>query len=271
MKIGSTIFVQVLDQRSETKFNVINIENSASGILSVLGKLKFQKENVVKAWVLDIDKKNKTFYCGNSYFGKFSISENITKRYIEALECLFNDQNNIKDTDISTLKGMVNRCLKYDQWDWYTTYQYLGYPEKFYLRQFVSDSINLRNQIRLNDLNYEKIHNILSQKDKLTLGSIYYLGNIIDNKEAINSSLAIAEFNNFIGEKKRDFIDICFRISSFKFGSFSLINLRNGIAHGDTDITDNISTDAFNSLYDLCLTNEDALIKSIVKTSLSSS
>lgn len=47
--------------------------------------------------------------------------------------------------DISTFKGMVNRCVKQGQWDWFTVYTKFGEPHSIKLRRTTPFMVELRN------------------------------------------------------------------------------------------------------------------------------
>lgn len=51
--------------------------------------------------------------------------------------------NNIPD-DLSRVKGIFNRTIKQDQWDWFTVYMYLDYPPVQNVRNIVSALASLR-------------------------------------------------------------------------------------------------------------------------------
>ena len=82
-------------------------------------------------------------------FGLSEISTRLAEEYASTITKLFSDYTDIEPQNISTLKGMCNRCIKHDQPDWKTTHQYLGYPDKKVLKSFVADSLTLRNDLRL--------------------------------------------------------------------------------------------------------------------------
>jgi hypothetical protein len=92
--------------------------NDNLGILQIKGKLKILKDGTVKCLAaFNMDKKTDVYLYGNAYFGKFSISQGITDRYINILRKLYDNPETLIADDISCLKGMCNRCLKKDQWD----------------------------------------------------------------------------------------------------------------------------------------------------------
>jgi cold shock CspA family protein len=45
---------------------------------------------------------------------------------------------------LSEAKGMMNRCVREDQWDWFTVFSELGSPSRQVLRQIVSYLVSLR-------------------------------------------------------------------------------------------------------------------------------
>jgi hypothetical protein len=59
-----------------------------------------------------------------------------------------NQQSEINLDDISTLKGMVNRCIKQDQWDWFTVYTKFGEPDPLKLRLIPPFIVELRNAFK---------------------------------------------------------------------------------------------------------------------------
>jgi cold shock CspA family protein len=52
---------------------------------------------------------------------------------------------------LSELKGMFNRCLRRDQWDWFTVHTELGRPEHKSMRQIVGALVGLRRAIKDGD------------------------------------------------------------------------------------------------------------------------
>jgi|688.fasta_scaffold185088_3 hypothetical protein len=73
-------------------------------------------------------------------FGMAPISANMQARYDDAIQAFLNlIDANLKreeiDLDhISQLKGMFNRCVRKDQWDWFSVYTELGNPPKLRAR-----------------------------------------------------------------------------------------------------------------------------------------
>ena len=198
MKVGKLINVKIIDSLDSDKFKVVDNDSGLYGTLSVKGRLKKQKDGTIKAWLIDFYEQKNTFYCGNAYFGKYSISEGISKKYTRIISNLLNDMDEINAEDLSILKGMANRCLKFDQWDWLTTYQYLGFPNKPYLRGFVKDTIIQRDKLREADKSQ-----LSSFVDKYSfmLNSMLFHLNQKSNIEYINYSKPTSEFDQVLWDK----------------------------------------------------------------------
>jgi len=148
MKPGDERRVRIVEYISDNKARVVDIDNDNPGLLQIKGKLKILKDGTVNAWLIQHDKKMGMYLYGNAYFGKFSISQGIADRYIRILKKLYDNPETLVADDISCLKGMCNRCLKKDQWDWFTTYKYLGYPAHPLLREFVADAVFQRDELK---------------------------------------------------------------------------------------------------------------------------
>lgn len=74
----------------------------------------------------------------------------------------------------------------------------------------------------------------------VTLGSIPFIGRDVNNERYIQESSVLQAFAQFLGDKKEVFTEICRSIDQYKIdnGMKSIVDLRNGIAHGDATITE---------------------------------
>lgn len=85
-------------------------------------------------WVYLIDGKKKTVLLSDSSFGQLPISDRMRPRYRTALAALAAILENPETAnvrmgqDISEAKGMFNRCIRKDQWDWLSVYRLFGEP-----------------------------------------------------------------------------------------------------------------------------------------------
>ena len=76
-----------------------------------------------------------------------------------------NQENEIDLDDISTFKGMVNRCIRQDQWDWFTVYTKFGEPDPTQMRPIPNFLTELRNAFKTS--NKDKIEKILKRPQVL--------------------------------------------------------------------------------------------------------
>ena len=148
MKTGDELRVKLIERVSDTKARVIDVENGNPGILLIKGQLRVRSDGTINSWLIQLNGRKGTYIYGNAYFGKFSISRSLVDRYVAILRKLFDNPQVLVADDISCLKGMANRCLRKDQWDWFTTYKYLGYPAHAILRKFVADAVVQRNLLK---------------------------------------------------------------------------------------------------------------------------
>lgn len=53
--------------------------------------------------------------------------------------------------DISIFKGLINRCIRQDQWDWFTIYAMFNYPDANYLKKIIPKIVELRKATKDNN------------------------------------------------------------------------------------------------------------------------
>lgn len=99
---------------------------------------------------------------------------------------------------------------------------------------------------------YLKTHEALIKKLKVhpTMGNISYIGRSVNDKRATQASNIINAFRLFLGQRKNVFIDICNALENYRIGAqrFRLVDLRNGIAHGDDKITNGIDKNCYDDV-----------------------
>ncbi|NVZ08214.1 hypothetical protein HW932_02935 [Allochromatium humboldtianum] len=353
MKLGRQLDVRIIDYISDRKARVVDENNKNPGILLIKGKPNERKNGIIKAWVIQYDRNQGLYLYANAYFGKHDISQGLTERYVGILRKMFDHPEELIDTDISFLKGMCNRCLKKDQWDWFTTYKYLGYPVHPVLREFVADALVQRDKLRTgdyvglpefrrkyqfmlssilfhlteeledenlyvdipipdfdqiqwkkmsydsrrnlkiaerifkksslfslmhyfvtleqefdghfiqpfidlhrnklsqtscHDVRYQRTHDVLVGKSRLTLGAVNFLSAHIKSNNACAKSEAVRMFSDFLELKRDAFSELCSLIAETRVNGIPLPQLRNGLAHGDVDVTAHIDGAAFDNL-----------------------
>ena len=154
MKSAGLVRLKVLSQPTGDHVKVLNVDTNQIGILILKNALKVDKDGFVRnAWLMRKADKHKLPLYGNSYFGRWDIRPNLQDEYLRVISALYKKPDIIAPEDISILKGMCNRCLRRDQWDWFTTYTYLGCPERDCLRRFVLESAHIRDELRIGNRN----------------------------------------------------------------------------------------------------------------------
>lgn len=99
-------------------------------------------------------------------FGMAPLKSNTDYNYKKATYSVWEilmdlNQNEIKIDDISIFKGLINRCIRQDQWDWFTVYTKFGEPDPQNLKPIPHQLTELRNAIK--EINKDKI-NLVSKK-----------------------------------------------------------------------------------------------------------
>lgn len=107
-------------------------------------------------------------------FGMAPISERMQARYDAAVQTVLDlidgnltfDEVNL-DT-ISELKGMFNRCIRQDQWDWFSVFTELGTPPYHDMNKIVGALIDFRRAIKeQNSAEFEQAKNLLIDNNLL--------------------------------------------------------------------------------------------------------
>ena len=112
-------------------------------------------------------------------FGMSDISPTMSRRFNNAVNVMsffLSDRLSPDDVDldaISELKGMFNRSLRKDQWNWFTVYDRLGCPPRGEMNSIVSRLVKLRESLK--EHNFEQA---LLIRDDLVNGTLpTYLSN----------------------------------------------------------------------------------------------
>jgi hypothetical protein len=102
-----------------------------------------------RAWIYRIDDRTNTVYLTLSRFGAYPISDRMRPRYNRAARALLGlfagEPANAESLNaVSEAKGMYNRILRRDQWDWLSVYKALNRPTTLEASQVVQWLIELR-------------------------------------------------------------------------------------------------------------------------------
>lgn len=174
---GRDVYLNLLQERAYTSNHY-----PSSDIARVVAEEKrqsLQKENP-ECKILEYDIEDfKDMGDSNrkpSSFGTSAISKRLLNSYRITINAIFADYMVLSDKDISCLKGMCNRCIKHDQTDWKTTFEYLGTPDSGVLRSFVRDAKILRDCIRAD--NYDAVIVFREKYRNLLLTMLHNIENI---------------------------------------------------------------------------------------------
>lgn len=117
-------------------------------------------------------------------FGMSPIKEETIQARLRSLQIVKTDLNeeitNVEDLleAISLIKGLFNRVIRQDQWDWFTVWQQLGRPGKLRSTSIVSTLVKYRNAIKAQDLSQK----LLEKENLLDLGLIHIIDFFLSNK-----------------------------------------------------------------------------------------
>lgn len=98
---------------------------------------------------------------------------------------------------------------------------------------------------------YETTHKALySTKDHPTMGNIPFIGRAVKEKKGGEASDVIAAFAKFLGNEKEAFCRLCEAVDRYRVGlkKYRLVDLRNGLAHGDRAVEKDCDESCFNDV-----------------------
>lgn len=99
---------------------------------------------------------------------------------------------------------------------------------------------------------YKQTHDSLVKRGKQhpTLGTIPYIGRAMSDVEAQNASEVIRTFRLFIAGKRKEFQRICEDLNNYKATAkaYNLIQIRNGIAHGDDSVIKHVDKNSYEEI-----------------------
>jgi hypothetical protein len=148
MHSGDEVQVKLINQIDDSSAKVEIISTGKQATLKIKGRLRIRQNGIITAWVIQDNIKTGEILLGNAYFGKYSITSKAAETYLQIIHSIYTAPKEVTSENISVLKGMVNRCIRHDQWDWYTTYQYLGYPTYRIMNDFVRECLTVRDELR---------------------------------------------------------------------------------------------------------------------------
>lgn len=84
----------------------------------------------------------------NRYSKNGDVNLKLAQKYISIINKIYYKYESVTDEDISTIKGMCNRCIRHDQRDWQATWDCMGRPSREVMNVFVDDAFLVRNKLR---------------------------------------------------------------------------------------------------------------------------
>jgi len=118
---------------------------------------------------------------------------------------------------------------------------------------------------------YATTHKVLAMRSNIfpTLGSIPYIGRLVNDRQAENSSDLIKHFLGFINPVSGEFKKICEDLENYRLGvnSLKIVDLRNAIAHGKEEVTQYIDSSIFEAILNVLYCPPVELIVRIVSIS----
>lgn len=117
---------------------------------------------------------------------------------------------------------------------------------------------------------YSITHKILMVGNSPTMGNIPFIGRAVLDYKAMKSSNVIEAFSIFLGDNRESFAKICKDLGNYEIGlkNFKLVDIRNGIAHGDDNITGDIDKDTYEQVNKMLFEPPMQLLSNIIKYSL---
>lgn len=95
------------------------------------------------------------------------------------------------------------------------------------------------------------VHKALADGGRsVTLGNIPFIRKAILSSQSSRDSEVIAAFAKFLGKEKESFCSICDAIEKYRLGAkkYTVVKLRNGLAHGDEDVKEGCDDNCYSDL-----------------------
>lgn len=123
--------------------------------------------DTVEGWIFDIDERSQEITVTTDSFGRADL-HSLKDRHIEAADHIayivltdVSDASKVELDQVSHAKGLLSRCVRKDQWDWYTVYKLLGKPPEKQLHQGRQALSQLRDAAKEGD--DRKVHQYIEQ------------------------------------------------------------------------------------------------------------
>ena len=177
LNIGEEFLVEIVQPDGPQKWRV-RPQNTSPSVDSMTLRTRdsrlYERGDLVSAWL--IDQRPTGLILSDSDFGRLPISDRMRPRYIRALTSLegglrSDSLDDLKADEISEMKGMFNRCIRRDQWDWLNVYLALGRPPRSTMQMAASTLGALSRAIRSKN-HREAEHNLDVLKSQSLLNCV---------------------------------------------------------------------------------------------------
>lgn len=113
-------------------------------------------------------------------------------------------------------------------------------------------------------------HKVLMVGNKPTMGNIPFIGRAVLDSKAINASNVIEAFSIFLDDNREPFAKICKDLGNYEIGikNFKLVDIRNGIAHGDDNVTGDIDQGTYEQVNKMLFEPPMQILSNIIKYSM---
>ena len=146
------------------------------------------------------------------------------------------------------------------------------FARNFFLPFYNSQSYKNIKCLICNNKKYEKTHIALIKRSRFhpTMGNIPFIGKAMNDIKALEASDVIKAFRQFLGKNCKSFVSICKLLDNYSFGvqRYKLVDVRNGIAHGDNNITENIDKKCYEEISRLLYEPPMQILFELIKYSM---
>lgn len=171
----------------------------------------------VEGWVFRLDRNRNEMVVTTDSFGRADL-HSLESRHLEAADHVAtlvlhqeDDPGAVNNEKISHAKGMLTRCLKKDQWDWYTVYSLLGRPPLGQVNRGRRGLIELRDAVDSGDSRGVTSGIETLQDTGITSRFAYFIRNFNLGKEfeLIDSEYLMEQLHALTPEEFEHFIADC--------------------------------------------------------------
>lgn len=157
-EIGNEVTVVPTKVLAQNKWHGVDIyrissldqyPNSWEFELRAPSKVDIKLNRELDAWIRDINKEYESVE--TSISPRDTGFDTMRNRYLESANKLVNNPNELDVDTLGEAKGMLTRCIKKDQPDWYTVYYLLGKPSYKSMQQGKSALNRLKEAIKYSD------------------------------------------------------------------------------------------------------------------------